>query len=236
MVMLEVLKFLGKQSLKSIDDLNASETLKNWNQVKSRSKENVSILVVDDEDFSPLEPLKKNGFNIISLKDIDNISQIEPFSVVLYDLQGIGLSLNMEMQGAHLIRETKKRYPEKYVIAYTGGASDQRVHRAITEADLYVPKDKSISDWVDLLSNAVDEVTNPVIVWKKFRYKLLEKGLLPFQITILEDAFVRYYECGPYKLKEELLKSLGFVKNDQVSNQIITSLISTGIKHIIFPS
>jgi DNA-binding NarL/FixJ family response regulator len=60
------------------------------------------------------------------------------------------------MQGAYLIEEIKRNYPEKAVIAFTGGATNSNISkRAAAAADDYLRKDASIEDWRELLDKHI---------------------------------------------------------------------------------
>jgi hypothetical protein len=61
------------------------------------------------------------------LGDPSNVDAVVPHNIILCDVQGVGHSLDSKKQGAFLIREIKAHFPDKYVIAYTGGSS--RAHR-----------------------------------------------------------------------------------------------------------
>src|SRR3546814_8256170 len=77
-----------------------------------------------DEPLPPQPTLQYNGDNINVLGDIKKISEVEPYNIILCDLQGVGRHLDERNQGAYLIDEIKRNHPEKFVIAYTGGTSE----------------------------------------------------------------------------------------------------------------
>jgi len=223
-----------QKKYKSINDLNSIETIKNWRNLRQRAKDQVKILVVDDQPFAPLEPLRNNGFQIRYVQDITDLTQLEGYPVVLFDLQGVGITLDPTMQGAHLIRQTKKTYPDKYIIAYTGSAQDDKMQQAITEADIYVAKDMPMGEWCDTLEAAVEEIANPVKAWKKFRYRLLDEGITPIQLSELENTFVENYRRGEEKLQKSLLESLGANNVDSQLKAVATGLLKVALKQIVY--
>jgi hypothetical protein len=158
---------------------------------------NVPIVVVDDQPFDPANNLRHNHYLINHLSDIQNIDEVKTFPIVLCDLQGVGSKLHAELQGAHLIREIKQHFPEKIVIAYTGIGRNNLMSRAAQQsADTFLKKDADLDEWIDALDGAIRNVTDPVYMWKRFRKRLLDAGMTPFELTRLEDSFVRGATTG----------------------------------------
>ena len=143
------------------------------------------IAVIDDMDFYPMRNLTNNDFNCRHFRDIPNLDMVRDFPIVLVDLLGIGLELNPVSQGAHVIREIKSRFPDKYVIAYTGGADQQLLAPSVSAADQFTHKDTSIDDWCALLDEAIGVVKNPILMWKKLRHKLLDEGVTPLHLVCI---------------------------------------------------
>ncbi|NVZ82499.1 hypothetical protein HX836_11875 [Pseudomonas yamanorum] len=172
-----------------------------------RSK--VEIVAIDDNEFHPETNLRNSGFNIRSLKDINLISDVEPFSIVLCDVSGIGVSLSADTQGAYVIEEIKSAYPEKIVIAYTAGSVLSKiVQRAKAAADFDLKKDASIEDWRDLLDNCIGQLTNPIEAWKNLRIRLLSKGIELEELMRLEQIVLRNVGGSSAETKEALIKEL----------------------------
>lgn len=187
------------------------------------------ILVIDDEDFSPINNLKSNGFKIEVQMDIDRISDVEDYNIILVDIMGVGIGIDPINQGAHLIHQMKKTFPEKFIIAYTGGANQDLTSIAAEYADKYLPKDTSVDRWCDVLDDACQTVSNPIKSWEKFRHRLLDKGISPINLAELEDTYVRSINGSPKDTKTNLQQ-----KSDQLGinpdiRRIITSVLSSVI-------
>lgn len=198
---------------KSLRDLSEKRAENASTSSIMEARKSVRILLIDDQEFSALHNLKNNGFNVIRIEGIDRIEEVQDYPVVMVDLQGVGKTLNPTGQGAHLIQQTKKLYPEKYVIAYTGGATAALTSLAVEFADKYTTKDINVEKWCEYLDAAVQEVANPVAVWGKFRHRLLNQGVTPIQLAELEDAYVR-----------------GLLENPKaLSNSVATRAIKAGI-------
>jgi hypothetical protein len=94
----------------------------------------VKIGVVDDQVFTPQvftpkSNLENSGYKIDYLGDISSVDKIAPYHITLCDLQGVGTALDAKKQGAFIIREIKRNYPEKFVVAYTGGGLNQTISK-----------------------------------------------------------------------------------------------------------
>ncbi len=75
----------------TLDCLNEKSIAKNYNIQELRHR--VRILLIDDENFILEEPLKRQGFNITYKKDIDVLTDVEPYQIVLCDIRGVGKTL-----------------------------------------------------------------------------------------------------------------------------------------------
>ena len=160
-------------SYRQIYELESSQktSLSINNDLTRRAK--VPIAVIDDEPFLPHQTLNNNGYDIRILGDIKNLSEIKDFNVILCDLQGVGIHLNDKNQGAYLIDEIKRNHPEKFVIAYTGGAVDDEITKMAHEsADYFLKKDADVEDWREKLDRSITFLSKPVSVWKRQRYAL----------------------------------------------------------------
>lgn len=151
-----------------------------------------SIGVIDDSPFEPKVNLENLGYKIAMIGDPTTVDVVSQHHIVLCDLQGVGVALNPRKQGAFLIQEIKRHYPEKYVVAYTGGTKNQAVTRdAMLAADEFLKKDVDIDTWVSTLDSFIDRLLNPVAVWQRQREALVARRVDTLSILRLEDAFVR---------------------------------------------
>lgn len=189
----------------------------------------VQIAIIDDKDFSPLPNLQQHQFNITHLRDLATIDRISSYHLVLVDLQGVGRELNPGQQGAHIIREIKANYPEKYVVAYTGGAPPELLVPSVEAADKFTQKDTSIEDWCELLDEGARAVIHPAVVWKKNRHRLLDKGVTPFQLACLEDVLVRTLLRDPSLIQRSLDLKSEELKLPSDVRAIVNSLIATAL-------
>ena len=185
---------LGFFKTKSPQTLHASEVKflsSGALQSPMELRRKIPIVAIDDQIFLPEKNLKNSGFLIETLADIQRITDVEKYQIILCDVNGVGSALSESTQGAYVIEEIKSTYPDKVVIAYTAGsASSKLVSRARTAADRYIKKDASVEEWRDLLDEVVKSLCNPIAVWKKTRIRLLAAGIELQDLMKLEQALL----------------------------------------------
>lgn len=181
----------------SLRDLQKNEKLTRQLRPPAEFRKSIPIAVIDDQPFAPEHNLKNNNFQISTFKDIQNITQIADFPIVLCDLQGVGLQLGGDLQGAFLIEEIKRNFPEKAVIAFTGGSAISGIsRRAAAAADDNLRKDASIEDWREVLDKHIRNLSDPVHVWRQMRLRLVKADVTPIELVKLEHAYVNSIQKG----------------------------------------
>jgi hypothetical protein len=174
-------------------------------------REKVRIVAIDDEGFAYADVLRRHGFNITVLNDITDISAVESYQVVIADIAGVGLSFQSPFQGAHVIAEIKKRYTNKYLIAYTGQRFDASFNRFFALCDTTMSKDAESQDWVEALDEAIKVYVDPVAQWIKARQVILPH-ISPIRLLQLEDEYVRSILSKTRPFQNE--RSLSNLPND----------------------
>ena len=153
-------------------------------------RDKVKIVAIDDEGFEYAEVLRRHGFQVTVLDDITDISAVETYPIVIADIAGVGLSFKSPYQGAHVIAEIRKRYPTKYLIAYTGQRFDASYNRFFALCDASMRKDAESQDWVEALDAAIKVYVDPPEMWRKAR-QVITQHVSPRRLTELEDDYVR---------------------------------------------
>lgn len=173
--------------LKEISDLKPRSALID----KAKSKKEVEILVLDDNVVPFLDILKQNDYQIKQLNDITDLKIVEAYDIILCDIQGIGKTLSPQMQGAHIVKEIKKIYPFKQVIAFTASPSDPLILGHISKADIILGKDASEDQWIESLDTCIKKFSDPVNQWINLRTLLLNNGVTTKSVANLESDFVK---------------------------------------------
>lgn len=215
----------------SINDIEPLIRARKAQTSKLSLRESAPIVVIDDQAFEPAANLRNNHYNINHMSDVQNINQVMSYPIVLCDLQGVAGQLHASLQGAHVIKEIKEHYPQKIVIAYTGGARTSQMARAAQQyADTFLKKDASLDEWIEALDSAIEKVTDPIHMWKQFRKRLLDTGVTPVQLVQLEDAYVRGLNGG----KDAVEVNIASVSDRLGLAQDVRVVVQSFIASIIF--
>ena len=190
-------------------------------------RKKIPIVAIDDQIFLPERNLKNSGFLIETLADIQRISDVEKYQIILCDVNGVGSALSESTQGAYVIEEIKSIYPDKVVIAYTAGsASSKLVRRARTAADRYIKKDASVEEWRNLLDEVVKSLCNPIEVWKKTRIRLLYAGIELQDLMKLEQALLDNLGKGKDSVRSALQHEVQTAEASPWKGEVTQFLVS----------
>lgn len=185
----------------SIEDLKLGESVKDEKILDLRKR--IDILVIDDEEFTPVTFLSNNNFRLTYKKDIDNVKDVSEYPIILCDIRGVGKQLSDSYEGAFLIKEIKRNYPSKRVIAYTASQYDPTYNQYLEHADSLVQKGLGLEDWVKLLDEQIYKTIDPIFQWNNLRMKLLSKHVTTIEVAKLESLFVDSYKKGKFENFEE---------------------------------
>jgi DNA-binding NarL/FixJ family response regulator len=213
--------------MNKISDLSETALLKLPNNITEIRKK-VNMLVIDDNEFQPEKFLIANGYQIQHKYDIDTIKDVEPYDVVLCDISGIGKKLGFTNEGASLIREIHKNYPNKRIIAYTAYTFDPGLNQFFSLADFVAPKDFGVDDWISVLDEQITESINPVNQWKKIRDYLLEINVSTIMIARIEDKYVKAVKDRHFEKLKQFVEG-----NDSQIRSIISDFLSSLCAKII---
>jgi DNA-binding NarL/FixJ family response regulator len=174
------------RKLKGISELNIPSTL-----LKKINRSQIPMIIIDDNKFMYQEILQAHDFNIKHVEDIDAINFVNDYEVILCDINGVGKKFGSRFDGAHLIAEIRKKYPFKYIIAYTGHTHDPSYTKYLMKADSVINKDVSTDEWIEELDIAITNTVNPINKWQKIRNYLIENKVEIQLVAKLEDEYVR---------------------------------------------
>lgn len=210
----------------TINDIVVSELSKQERINDLRKK--TDILIIDDEIFAPQEYLENNNYRFTNKNDIDNIKDVSEYPIILCDIRGIGKKISAIYEGAFVINEIKKNYPEKIVLAYTASQYDPSYNVFIQKADDILSKSLSTESWLEVLDKYLYMISDPIYQWKKFRNQLLKKDIPLLTIAKYEDIFVKSYMKGDFKDFKNLTKSV-----DSEAKNIFNKFISTVLVELV---
>lgn len=155
----------------------------------------VKIAVIDDQHFALKPALEKLEYRVTELGDIDSLDQVTAFEIILCDTQGVGTKFLSEQQGAFVIKEIRRQFPEKYIVAFSGASLGNPLFKqGISGSDYSIRKDADSDSWVQMLDDIVDQILDPKSHWYRIRKILVSANVDTSSILDLEDAYVRALE------------------------------------------
>lgn len=204
----------------TINDLKTAELL-----IKPIQRENVKILIIDDEDFLYEEELRSRGFQIHCIKDVEILELVSAYPIVICDIKGVGKSMKMDKGGASLLKELRKKYPSKIFAAYSGSTFDP-TYNTYLEGISIIKKDAQLDQWTESLDNLIEKATNPIAKWGALRQFLLGKGIDLLELAKLEHEYVNIVlnkdgdfsnfppKANMKSINPELIKMIGSIAVD----------------------
>lgn len=157
---------------------------------KTRSA--VPVALIDDGEFGYLKQLQETGFALTKYEDISDTRMVAAYPIVVCDIMGVGRKLNAKYQGAFVISELRKTYPDKFLILYSAANFEASFNRFTSAADISLNKETPFDEWIDKLDKAAETMADPAKRWERVRNHLLLNGQLSmFQLLNLEQAFIK---------------------------------------------
>lgn len=95
-----------------------------WKKIKlpNRTVDEIKIvcrvLFVDDQKFDTVEILKKSGWNVTRVRDIESLDSnyIRNSHIIFVDIKGVGRAMKFTDEGLGVVSAIKERYPEKKLL------------------------------------------------------------------------------------------------------------------------
>ncbi len=149
---------INAQTVNLVPSSSQSQGVNKITDFKSpRSKEDVSILFIDDKNFEVVKLLKKVGWTqtkrIKDLVDL-NLYELKNADIVFIDIQGVGKTLFPEEEGFGICREVRKRYPDKFIIIYSAEAN--HLNNNLKFADKILDKNTNPQAFINILDEYLE--------------------------------------------------------------------------------
>ena len=204
----------------TINDLLSYKITDNRKEIRERLK----IAIIDDEGFSEKKKkgLESRGFVIHTFNNIERPNLLADYPIIISDINGVAKSLDEKEQGIALIRQIVKLYPHKGVGLYSG------VPRQIPNLPapvLVINKDDDSDSWEAKIDELIDQVSDPIEIWKRLSKQLIDSELPSKYLADIESDYV-----------ERILKKKSFDsfpnsinKFDANIRNIISGVVSNGI-------
>ena len=206
---------------KKIADLSGESIMQNASF--TQMKKNTEILIIDDEEFSYLDALRKHEYNLTQKEDLTTLADAETYKIVLCDIRGVGNFLESKFGGAYLIKQLKEKYPAKIIIAYSANEYDAAFQQFLDYADGVVPKGAyALEDWTALLDRLINELADPKKIWSRTQKTLIDAGVSTLDIAKYESDYVTAVNKGKFESFQKI-----YEKKASVGADIMLSLFKT---------
>lgn len=163
------------------------DDLPHFKPSKGRLRTKTQVLIIDDKDFVNEEGLRNAQFNVTVHKKWNTVRDVEPYSVIVSDNQGV-VDSGGESDGLTMINEARKIYPDKKFALYSGNLLDIR-NRDVQGLPIRTKGD-SLESWINMLDQMIEEYYNPRRLWEKIRLILADSDCSEKEMRKLQHYFV----------------------------------------------
>lgn len=195
-------------------------------QNKTKLRSLMDIAVIDDEKFKDAESLRKSDFKITELGDIHDIRAVSEYSIVICDIQGVGKSFQTEYGAGHIISEIRQRYPDKYIIVYSGHSVEPTYKRFLDKCDNSLNKSADLIQWTGALDVAIDEMADPIKRWKRLRAIFMDNGMELYDVFVFEQAYIKSFRKNNPKILEAAMKNNSLLNKEELLHEGAKALFS----------
>lgn len=170
-------------------------------------RETIKVCVIDDEGFD-INMLYDLGYKNIRKKiQFESMDEYEDYDIILCDIEGIGINVDVDKQGLAVAEQIKDVYPEKVVLLYSG-KNVETFGEMPKNLDGYLRKQSSMSELAKSLDAYYKQSIDPIYVWKKTRDEMLNNKVSTKTVAFLEDRYCR-----------SLLEGKGYLYNNANLNE-----------------
>ena len=174
---------------KTIDDLPSNAII---NVSDKRKIEETKILIIDDDELSIEKTLRKIGYNVTWKKDIDVLTDVEDYPLIICDYKGVGLEFKNEFEGLNLAKLIKEKYPEKIIYLLSAADFNPRANNCLKYINELVYKGEE-SILIEYIKEDCNKLFDPRERWVHYKKILKNKGIKEKDIFRLEDLYVKSY-------------------------------------------
>jgi hypothetical protein len=153
-------------------------------------KKEAEILFIDDQGFGYKDLLIDHHFRIHHVFDIEDIRAVSEYHVVACDIKGVGKRFKSKYEGAHIIHEIHKQYPDKILIGFSTYSFDASFNQYLRLCDNVVQKDIDSDQWIAVLEEATREAVDPIFQWKRMRDFLLGEDVGLLTVLQLQEDYI----------------------------------------------
>lgn len=148
------------------------------------------IVIIDDQIDTMAEivdGLRRNAFNVKTRKDVESVQDVEPYDIVISDVQGVATGLDQEEEGYGFIRQVAKNYPLKGIGVYSGISYTLK---SPIPGMMVIQKDDGVQTWCDIIDSKLLEIKDPALIWAWMARKMVDGKIPAKTIAKVEDDYV----------------------------------------------
>lgn len=157
--------------------------------LSEQDRHSVKVLIVDDEEFTYEDSLRRAGFNIQKYDDIESTEAVEAFHIVICDVRGVGKKFKSQQEGAFVLSRLKQKYPMKEFAVYSGSLFNTDLTETLQNIHI-IKKDQPSEDWCNDIDTLIRKVSNPKIIWQKIARIMIENEVPTRVISKMEHEYV----------------------------------------------
>jgi len=84
------------------------EDIQHLSRALLQDREKYRIAIIDDQNFTLIKSIEQHGFDITHFFDVENISDLKRYDIIISDIQGVGKKFGSEYEGGYLIKEIRE--------------------------------------------------------------------------------------------------------------------------------
>ena len=124
-------------------------------------RKRTQILFVDDEPLdSILESIRLSGWNVRQVQEIQSIyaDEVKNSDIIFVDYKNVGKTLTPSEEGIGLLKYLRQKYPNKYLIFFSGYAGFVPGHEVHGIADGWIQKNADPYIYVERIESAAKKI------------------------------------------------------------------------------
>lgn len=134
-----------------------------FNKIRFK-KSNVRILFIDDKNMPIVQNLKKSGWSVEKVEDIENIDSdiIRQHHIIFVDYKGVGKVVSPKYEGIGLAGSIKEKYgKKKYIILYSANGSfeqDAVLSKYLKIIDYSMLKNADFTEFMEVINDGIKQL------------------------------------------------------------------------------
>ena len=172
------------------------------------AKNKVNILWIDPEShiYTWVDNLKKEGYELSVESSLSNISEVRNKHIIICDYCGVGLKDTQSgiTNGAMLIRDIQKEFPNILLIAFSGVDQFSILNlncKFFSKASFQYPEFKT-----NIIDKHIREYTDPKCFWQRIAAEMYKSDYFSDEdiVQIKKYFILDYISKTPQRIKEAI--------------------------------